>query len=210
MPSAVFPRPSWLTLESVSAPGVPAGLRQITSAGSVQLRKGTVRGRSWTETYNPMFIGKQTTESWFAWLRWAWGEGKVFTIKHPTIPGSGLSPNGLGTAGVTVQTSSAGSSIVTQNWPTNTSNVVRAGDLISIAGVGPTLQITDDANSNASGYATLYFNPPIFTGNAPSVGAAVTTTDVTINAIISEEPDWPSVGNSFWYQGFKLTFRESP
>lgn len=209
MPSAVFPRT--YGVEGTTAFGVPAGLRRITNSGKVNIRAGTMRGRTWLEQYAPMFIGSVNAESFLAWVRWAWNTQSVFTIKHQTTPGSGIAPNGTGTGGVTVDgASQSGSSIVTTGWPTSTSNVARAGDLIKIAGVGSTLQITDDANSDGAGDATLYINPPIFVGGEPSNGAAVTTTNVDISAVILEEPNWPPVQNAFWYEGFSLTFREAP
>jgi hypothetical protein len=123
-------------------------------------------------------------------------------------PGSGKSPNGTGSAGVTVDgAGQTGSSIDTTGWPTTTSNVVRAGDLIKIAGVGYTLEITDDANSDGAGAATIYFNPPIY--DAPIDTAAVTTTNVDINAVIVEL-SIPDIRNAFYYDGITVSFRESP
>lgn len=209
MPSAVFPRTYGLT--GSTAFGVPAGLRRITNSGKVNVRAGTMRGRVWSETYEPMFMGSVDAEAFLSWVRWAWNTQSVFTIKHQTTPGSGLSPNGTGTGGVTVSgAGQSGSSIVTAGWPNSTSNVARAGDLIKIAGVGSTLQVTDDANSNGSGVATLNINPPIFVGDEPSAGAAVTTTNVDISAVILSEPAWPPISNAFWYDGFSITFREAP
>ena len=211
MPSSVFPRPTFLTYESATAFGAPGPYMTVTRSGKVQTRGSTMRGRVWTETYNPMFIGSTEVEGWLAWVRWAWNTGTEFSIKHLTTPGSGRPPNGVGDLSVQVKGSSqTGATLVTDGWPTSTSNVVRAGDVIKVAGVNPVLQIVDDANSDGAGEASLYINPPIFVGGSPSDNAAITTTDVTITAVIAAEPNWPPVGNAFWYQGFSLTFRESP
>lgn len=211
MPSAVFPRPSFLTCESVTAFGVPGPYMTVTRSGKIQTRGTTMRGRVWRETYNPMFIGNVDVEGWLAWVRWAYNTGTVFTIKHLTTPGSGLAPNGVGDLTVQVKgASQTGATLVTDGWPLSTSNVVRAGDVIRVVGVGAVLQITEDANSDGAGEATLAINPPIFTGGSPLDNATVTTTDVTVNVVIAQEPNWPPVGNAFWYQGFELTFRESP
>jgi hypothetical protein len=122
-------------------------------------------------------------------------------------PGSGLPPNGTGTGGVTVSGGGqTGSSIVTTGWPSSTSNVARAGDLIKIAGVGYTLEVTDDANSSGA-VATLKVNPPVWT--APSTGAAVTTTNVNINAV-TMSLTIPEISNSFYYDQISVEFREAP
>jgi hypothetical protein len=123
-------------------------------------------------------------------------------------PGSGLAPNGTGTAGVTVSgAAQTGSSIVTAGWPTTTNNVSRAGDLISIVGIGYTLEVTDDANSNGSGLATLNVNPPVWT--APTTGVAVATTNVTLNAVLMDF-SMQSISNAFYYDGITVSIRETP
>jgi len=158
-----------------------------------------------------MFIGKPEVEGWLAWVRWAWNTGATFTIKHLTTPGSGIAPNGVGDSTVYVKGSAqSGTSLITDGWPISTSNVARAGDVISVVGVGSVLQVVDDANSDGAGDATLSVNPPIFVGSEPLDNAVITTTDVTINAVIADQPTWPPVGNAFWYQGFSLSFREAP
>lgn len=208
MPSAVFPRPSSLTLSDITGITVPTGRRQVTWTGAVQTRGSMNVGRSWTETYNPLFAGDVDTEAFVSWLRWAWGTQPTFTVSHPMTPGSGLAPNGTGSAGVTIAASQTGAGPITTNgWPTSTSNVVRAGDLLKVANLGYTLEVTDDANSNGSGVAPIYVNPPIWT--APAGGSAITTTSVPITAVIMEM-NIPNISNSFYYDGIMVQFRESP
>lgn len=211
MPSTVFPRPSVVTVETATAFDVPLPMVARTRSGRIQTRGSTMRGRTWTETYNPMFIGSADIEGWLAWLRWATNTGTTFTVKHLTTPGSGIAPNGLGSAGVTVSgASQTGTTLNTTGWPVSTSNVARAGDVIKVAGISHVLQVVDDANSDGSGNAALSINPPIFAGGSPSDAAAITTTDVTVSAKIIEAPNWPPVGNAFWYQGFTVKFSEAP
>lgn len=207
MPTAVFPRPSSLTLITTAGITVPTGRRTQTWSGAIQTRSSMNVGRSWSETYQPLRAGSADAENFISWLRWAWNTGTVFTVKHLMTPGSGIAPNGTGTGGVTVSgAGQTGSSIVTTGWPSSTSNVARAGDLISIAGLGYTLEVTDDANSSGV-VATLKVNPPIWT--APANAAAVTTTSVDINAIIVDM-DIPSISSAFWYDGLQVNFREVP
>jgi len=157
-----------------------------------------------------MFIGSADAEGWLAWVRWAWSTGVTFTIKHQTTPGSGIAPNGLGTGGITLDGTHTGATMNTTGWPTTTSNVARAGDLIKVANLDYVVQIVDDADSDGAGDAALAINPPTFAGGTVAGGSAVTTTDVTILAKILDQPNFPPVGNAFWYQGFSITFNEAP
>jgi hypothetical protein len=164
-------------------------------------------GRAWNEVYNPIFAGKVIPESFLSWLRWAWNTQTTFTITHPTTPGSGIAPNGTGTGGVTIQASQTGDSLNTNGWPNSTSNVARAGDLIKIATVDYTFEVTDDANSDGGGGATLNVNPPLW-GDAPAGSSAITTTGVTLDVKLMEL-EIPEMSNSFYYDQIRATFREA-
>lgn len=210
MPANVFPRNDlWLPI-GVTDIVIPAGRRTITKSGIVQTRGSTTVGFAWQETYPRLFARNPDIERFLSWIRWARnsGGGQEFSIQHPLKPGSGVAPNGTGSAGVTVSgASQTGSSLVTTGWPLSTSNVSRAGDLISIAGIQRTFEVTDDASSDGSGNATLSVSPAIYT--APSNGAAVTTTDVNINAVIMEINN-ASIQDAFYYTGLQISFREAP
>lgn len=189
---------------------MPAGRRSITGSGKIQTRNSTLAGCSWTETFGPLFAGDANAEAFLSWLRWAWKTGQKVSIKHLMTPGSGRSPNGTGSAGVTVDGGSqSGSSILTTGWPVSTSNVVRAGDLVKFAGITRVFQITDDANSDGVGDATLNINPSIYVGEEPANGAAVTTTDVTFTAVIMNI-NLSEISNAFWYDGVTIGLREAP
>jgi hypothetical protein len=162
----------------------------------------------WSETYQPIWAGSVEGENFVSWLRWAWNTQTIFTIDHPMTPGSGRDPNGTGTGGVTVNgASQLGSSLDTAGWPTSTSNVARAGDLIKVAGLGYTLEVTDDANSGGTGLATLNVNPPMWA--SPTNGGAVTTTNVKMSAVVMSL-SVPQISNAFYYDGITVDFRESP
>jgi len=208
MPSAVFPRPSSVYVAACTGITVPAGRRQVTWGGKIQTRSSMNVGRMWSETYQPIKAGSVDGENFISWLRWAWNTQTVFTVDHPMTPGSGLSPNGTGSAGVTVSgAGQTGSSLVTAGWPNSTSNVARAGDLIKAAGLGYTLEVTDDANSNGSGVATLSVSPPMW--SSPTSGGAVTTTNVKMSAVIMDM-NIPNISNAFYYDGVTVSFREAP
>lgn len=212
MPSATFPRldKTKMTVISVQPPQLPGGLMQRTQSGVINTRNTTARGWTWTESYGLIKSRDSEVQRFLAWVKWATNRMKVFTVKHPNKPGSGTDPNGTGSSGVTVNGGSqSGSSINTTGWPAGTSDVVMAGDWISIDGVDWVLEVTDSADSDGSGNATININPPIFAGSEPAGGASVTTTDVTVDAVITDS-NIPETENAFYYGGLSLTFTEVP
>lgn len=66
-----------------------------------------------------------------------------------------------------------GSSIITDGWPINTTNIMRDGDYFTVN--GELKRMTADVNSNASGVATLQFEPP--TRVSPPDNAALNITN---------------------------------
>lgn len=210
MPSQVFPRNSlWLPL-TVTDIVVPASRRTITQSGKIQTRTKTAAGRIWTETYPPIRAKNVDVENLLSWVRWAWNEGQEFTVQHLLKPGSGVPPNGTGQSGIQVDGSGqTGTTINSKLWSNNITNVVRAGDLIKLAGIQRSFEVTEDANSNGSGLAAIKINPAVYVGGSPANSAAITTTGATMNAVIMDFQG-ASIANSFWYDGMTITFRESP
>lgn len=190
---------------------MPGPLKQMAQAGNIQTRATTAVGRTWTETYTMLRAGDPDVEHLLAQMEEHYNQGTVFTIDHLMTPGSGLPPNGTGTSGVTVSgAGQTGDTLSTTGWPTSTGDVVRAGDLISIAGVGAVRKIKADADSDPSGNASIKITPPIFTGRAPADGASITTTDVTLDAIVIQAPDLSGTDNAFYWGSLQIRFREVP
>lgn len=209
MPS--FPRDTKVLPTGMSGISVPGPLQTVSQSRVVNTRSTIAAGRTWSETFEMLRAGDPTVENFLSFLRRSWNRGLVFTIKHLQTPGSGEPPNGLGTSGVQVNGGGqTGDTISTTGWPASTSDVVVAGDMISIDGVGPTLEIYQNSDSDTDGNATLYINPPIFAGSAPADLAAVTTTGVQLNATLRSEPNIPDVTNAFYYSGIELNFIEVP
>lgn len=208
MPS--FPRDNPVLPSTVTGITTPGAFQLTSNSGAKNTRASIAAGRSWSETYNMLRADDPTVRNFLAFVRRAWNRGIVFDIKHLQTPGSGISPNGTGTSGVTVNGGGqTGDSITTTGWPVSTNNVARAGDLISIPSFGPTLEVYEDANSDASGNATLKINPTIY-GSGTTNGESVTTTDVTISAVLSTKPSIPDTTSAFYYSGITLNFSEVP
>lgn len=103
-----------------------------------------------------------------------------------------------------------GSNLVVDGATASVSNWLRSGDIITIAGVAGTREVTADTSSVANGHAQIPINPPIFTGGSPADNAVVTITGVTLTACILEPPTFPSTsGTSADWGELVVKFSES-
>lgn len=206
---ASFPRT--LLPNVITKMTVPSGLRSRSHSGAWQARSATQVGRSWQETWSILNPRDPTHASLIAWCEWAFAENHFVDLKHLLTPGSGLDPNGTGSAGVTVSgASQTGESLVTTGWPVSTSGVVKAGDVIKIAGFNIVHRIVSDANSDAGGNATLTINPKLYAGSSPANGAAITTTNVEFRCFIDEMSEFEGTVLVDKYADFTLKFVEVP
>ncbi len=206
MPS--FPRTVLPRL--VSPFRVPTGLVARGQTGKDQLRTIVAMGREWDEIWPPIRVGTVEVDALLAFIEDAYNRQVVFDLTHLITPGSGRAPNGAGGGTPLVNgASQTGSALVTDGWSVSITNVVRAGDVIRIAGLSPLYRITADANSNGSGQATLGISPPIPAGSSPADNAAITRTGCSIFAYIAAPPGLPAVPPDEYLAGLALTFREA-
>lgn len=190
---------------------VPTGLMSAGQTGKVQLRSTSQVGRMWTEEWGLLKAGEVAVEALITFIEWAHHTQQIFDIEHLLVPGSGLSPNGAGGGTPLVNgASQSGASLATDGWTAGVTNVVRAGDVIRIAGLNPLYRVVEDASSNGSGQATLTINPPIPAGSSPADNAAITRSGCTLRAFIAEKPAIPKAGPGQFLFGLKVTFREAP
>lgn len=158
-----------------------------TQRGSAQTRDTEAFGVTWREEWSNLRSDNPDVAALTAFIRRHARKGTFLDVTHPDMPGSGKAPNGTGSAGVTVSgAGQTGSTLTTTGWPISTSDVVREGDVIKLAGINRVFEIAADANSDGSGNADLSIDPPILSGNTPADGASVTTTGVTYRAFIKE------------------------
>lgn len=203
-----FPR----TVEPRTAtiPRVPTGLRSLGQTGGVQLRSTLQIGRMWEEVWPDLRLGRADVEALLAWIEWAHSTQQIFDITHLALPGSGKAPKGAGGGTPLVNgATQTGESLATDGWSNSVTNVVRAGDVIRIAGLTPLFRVVLDANSNGSGEATLKINPPIPAGSSPADNAGITRTGCTIRAMIWDYVEPPGRPGQF-ISGLRVTFREVP
>lgn len=176
-------------------------------AGKLQARAFGQMGRRWTEEFPPILLTDAAARGWLAQVQSFWSNGTFLDVVHRSY----LTPNGSGAGTPLVNgASQVGASLNTKGWATG-QTVLKAGDLIRIAGLNVCFDILADAVSDGSGLATLSINPPIPTGSSPADNAALTVTAVPIRCLIIEPPNVPLTlpGNGY-LAGVRLVFREAP
>lgn len=204
-----FPRT--LRPQRTSAFETPAASIAAGHSGKLQLRASIQVGRIWTEEWPPLKAGEPDVAALLAWIEWAHHTGQVFDIAHLITPGSGKDPNGVG-GGVPLVAgaSQSGETLTTDGWTAGVTHVVRAGDVIRIAGLNPLYRVVADASSDGAGLAALTISPPIPAGSSPADNAAITRTGCTLRAVIWEKPAVPTASPGEFLVGLKVTFREAP
>jgi hypothetical protein len=192
---------------------LPQKVTPLGSAGPFRSRGGTgkdhvaasrTRGRQWTETYPPIDMSTAAARTLLATIERVWRTGATVALVHPghaTRLGGGTGAPLVNGAG------QSGASLVTDGW-TGANPVLRAGDLLTVAGVPYTLRVTADV-SHSAGAATLAIDPPIAAADAPSDNAALTVTGVTLLAYLASAPSIPAVDEDGFLRGLAVTFLEA-
>ena len=81
--------------------------------------------------------------------------------------------------------SQSGRTLVTKGWSASVNGILKAGDFIGIAGQTKVYIVTSDANSDASGNATLNIEPALMT--VPTDGAALTVRNVPFTLALASD-----------------------
>lgn len=200
---ASFPRA--ILPSSTTAFLMPGAMQTWSSSGKGQHRSTIQVGRIWRETIGLFKADSINGRALLAFLNNCWRNGLVFDIEHyfyQTHKGGGTGVavvNGPGQTGTTLNVNGWG----------GTNPVLRAGDLIRIAGLTPVYDVTADAPNLVSTLAALSINPPIFAGGSPVDNAIVTYTGVRLNAFLYEAPSIPDAVKFGYIDGLQLTFREA-
>jgi len=92
-------------------------------------------------------------------------------------------PLGVATGNPVVLASALGATVLTQGWTPNTAGILRAGSWVGVG--GELKRLSQTANSDSQGRATLAFEPPL--RNAPSVNSALVLVKPTALFILTSE-----------------------
>lgn len=200
-----FPR---TVLPAFVAPAAfPGPLVSRGETGKLQVRAFTNMGRTWSETWPNLDSTDAAVRAFLATVQWLWRSGTIFTIDHRMH----LTPSGVATGTPLVAgASQTGEYLVTDGWTPSITGILKAGDILSLAGLNAVRDVVEDASSNGSGQATLRLNPPIWAGASPADNAALTVTGVTFRAFFDRAPELPEAGPDRYLAGFSLGFAEVP
>jgi hypothetical protein len=188
-------------------PEWPAPLISRSATGKVQTRATTAIGRRWSEEYSALSLADSSVLGFLAFINNCWSRGTAFDIVHPLLE----TPKG--TIGGTPRVnggSQTGSALTIDGATTGVTNWLRAGDVISIAGLVQVFDVLSNVNSDGSGNVVLTLNPPIFDGNSPADNALLTLSGVLFRAILADPPVIPPAGPDRFFSGMRLSFMEAP
>lgn len=182
---------------------MPGALQSWGQSGRGQHRSTMQMGRSWLEVYPAFKMDGIDGRALLAFINDSWMNGTPFTLEHYSY----RTPNGGGTGTVLVNGGSqTGTSLVTDGWA-GANPVLRAGDIISVAGLAMVFDVTADVNRSGVD-ATIPINPAIFAGSSPANNAVVTYTGVQMTAVIAQPPNFPRIVTSQHVVGMTVGFRE--
>jgi len=159
---------------------VPGPQLSIGQSGKATRRSTAQVGRSWEETYLGD-VRENEFRKLMAITRDYLRGGTSFTISHRDH----LTPKGAyGGTPLVDGANQTGSTLNVKGGSNNITNWTRAGDLFTIAGITLVYEVTADGNTDGSGDIALSISPPIFSGGSPGDGDALTTTGVSVTAIV--------------------------
>ena len=192
--------------ETITRPWLPGAMMVVSHSGGMQIRTTKQVGWTWEETWGLLRVTNPDHEALMTTIDYMWNRGIVDTVTHPLVPGSGLDPNGLGTASILVKgASQAGGSIITDAWPTGTANCVRAGDVIKLAGDNAVYRVRADTAS-VGDVVTIPIVPNL--RKSPADNAAVTTTGVAFRVVVMSRSRFEGSAAPSYFAGMSVVFGE--
>lgn len=184
----------------------PAPLMSVGHSGKLQVRATNQAGRTWSEAFPPIHANHEDARELLITIRNGHRNGTVFDVDHRHYQ----TKNGSGTGSPLVAgASQTGSSLNTDTW-TGSDPVLKAGDLIRLAGLNQIYELTADAPNLAAGATTLAIYPPIVVGGSPANDAAITyAAPVMLKAVIVGVDPGGS-GPDMMVFGLSIQWRETP
>ncbi len=203
-----MPFPRTVIPEHITRPWLPGALKDIGHSGGMQLRATKQVGWVWEERWGPLSVRNADHQALMSRINYMWNRGIIDTVTHPLVPGSGITPNGVGGGTPLVDgASQTGGSIITDGWSVSITNVVRAGDVLKFAGDNIVYEVRDDASSNGSGQATINITPNLRV--SPANDAVITRTGVAYRVAILRRSKFEPPKSPMYFVGMGVTFMEA-
>lgn len=152
--SGVFPstpKPSSVSLAS----NYPT-LSDMTHSGKRNVRQFGAQKWALMLTF-PDTLSREQLMPIYAFILKQKGQIGTFTFTPPDLE----TPRGVATGTPLVDGNQTGDTIVIDGWTPSTTNIMRAGDIIKFASHNKVYMVTEDANSDVVGSATLSIEPPV-------------------------------------------------
>lgn len=144
-----------------------------THSGKVNVRK--VDGQYFTMKLQWPKLKRSEFRSIWAFILGQRGRFNDFVV----IPPQAATPDGVATGTPIISgAGQTGTSLTTSGWTASTTGIMKAGDLIVIAGDSKAYMLYTDADSDGSGDATLTLCSPLRA--SPADGAAITVSNIPL------------------------------
>lgn len=137
-------------------------------------------GHQWGFSVRTRNLPESDWPAVFAFLAAQEGNYETFSIVHPAY----ATARGVATGTpLVVGAGQTGTSLVTDGWTPSITGIMKAGDVIKIAGNNKVYMLTADADSTVSGVATLSIYPALVA--SPGDNAAVTVNAVPFTVALA-------------------------
>lgn len=204
---ADFPRD--LLPEMVGMPkSTPATVTRPVS-GKLQVRASPSAGATWSELWSADSRSSYAMHRLIALADYYFTTGESFTLRHLSVPGSGMDKLGEETRTPTVDGGSqTGGSLRIAGLTPSLIGAIRAGDAFQFSGDTVVRRAIADVNANGAGGGILRFYPVILSGGSPASGSPINLNAIKYNCIV-EEWTVPQTEPARALQTLKITFLES-
>ena len=154
--------------------------QEFESPLSKSVQRVQLSGPRWVASFSLPSMIRDTVSEWITFFNNLRGNLNTFNAFDP----EGKIPRGsAGGTPLVNGASQTGNTLITDGWPISTNGILLKGDYFSLN--GELKQITEDANSDGSGNATLTFEPNL--RNSPADDAPLTTQNATVEMILAND-----------------------
>lgn len=160
--------------------GLETNTQRFESPFSKYVQRQLLAGSRWKASYTLPRMNREQAAEWQAFFLQLEGGVNVFNGFDPDAK----QPRGVATGSPLVAGGSqTGSSLTTDGWTASVTNILMAGDYISVN--GELKMVTANASSNGSGEATITFKPALRA--SPDDNAVITVSNCTCTMILDSD-----------------------